>query len=109
MPGKYCRAQARQIWVEFIFSVIKSSFYSGDDYLVVGIKNRKVAGGAGTYKHTAGRHQKPEKQKMSVSRVVSFQSVNYHFFHIYSLKRKYGVSQQARGTISRWLVECRLL
>ena len=45
------------------------------------IKNRKVAEGPGTYKHTAGGHQKPEKEKMSVSRVVSFQSVNYQFFH----------------------------
>jgi hypothetical protein len=41
--------------------------YYRDDYLV-GIKNRKGAEGAGTYKHMAGEHQKREKEKMSVSK-----------------------------------------
>jgi hypothetical protein len=46
-------------------SSVKSLSYSGDDY-VVGIKNRKGAEGAGTYKHMAGEHQKREKGKMPV-------------------------------------------
>ena len=45
--------------------LFKSFSYSGDDYLV-GIKNRKGAEGAGTYKHMAGGHQKREKGEMSV-------------------------------------------